>query len=154
MGNKSTKSVGIKKVENETNVPTTTPASFSVDDVSNLHNRFKKLAESSPNPNEITREQMNDAMSCSYVHWGDESFVASLFSAMDVSESGGLDFREFVMGLGVLSHGTPREKLNLSFNVYDSLNTGTISKFELVGILKAANKYTSEENLTDEVYIR
>ena len=124
---------------------------FNVQDVENLHKTFKELAVSSENPNEITALQLKEALAVAGVDWGDDTFVASLFPALDTSHSGGVDFREFVVGLSVLSQGTPRQKLDFTFTVYDTAQTGSLSQQELVSMLRAANQHKGQKAPQHEV---
>ena len=53
------------------------------------------------------------------IDWQSDVLLRRLFEAFDRSRSGSVDFREFVLGLSIASKGTPNEKLDLSFKVYD-----------------------------------
>ncbi|KNC46387.1 uncharacterized protein AMSG_02839 [Thecamonas trahens ATCC 50062] len=59
-----------------------------------------------------------------------ESFIDRVFQVFDVDRSGTVSLKELCTGLSVLSHGTPEEKLNMSFNVYDINGDGQISAEE------------------------
>ncbi|KAF9178842.1 hypothetical protein BGZ51_007433, partial [Haplosporangium sp. Z 767] len=59
----------------------------------------------------------------------DDVFLTRLFSAFDTNpNSKGVNFKEFIEGLSVFMKGTPDEKLELSFKLYDIDHAGYITR--------------------------
>ncbi|KAG0215728.1 hypothetical protein BGX33_000894 [Mortierella sp. NVP41] len=59
----------------------------------------------------------------------DDVFLTRLFSAFDTNPSSkGVNFKEFIEGLSVFMKGTPDEKLELSFKLYDIDHAGYITR--------------------------
>ncbi|KAG9323458.1 hypothetical protein KVV02_000820 [Mortierella alpina] len=59
----------------------------------------------------------------------DDVFLTRLFSAFDTNpNSKGVNFKEFIEGLSVFMKGTPDEKLELSFKLYDVDHAGYITR--------------------------
>ena len=60
-------------------------------------------------------------------------------SFFDQNGDGVINFVEFCAGLAVLLKGTPMEKYQLCFEIYDVEKTGTINKKEMLQVFKAMN---------------
>ncbi|KAF8975392.1 hypothetical protein BGZ52_008933, partial [Haplosporangium bisporale] len=59
----------------------------------------------------------------------DDVFLTRLFSAFDTNPTTkGVNFKEFIEGLSVFMKGTPDEKLELSFKLYDIDHAGYITR--------------------------
>ncbi|KAF9975842.1 hypothetical protein BGZ73_000337 [Actinomortierella ambigua] len=59
----------------------------------------------------------------------DDVFLTRLYSAFDTNPNKkGVDFKEFIEGLSVFMKGTPDEKLELSFKLYDIDHAGYITR--------------------------
>ncbi|KAF9995951.1 hypothetical protein BGZ65_008440, partial [Modicella reniformis] len=59
----------------------------------------------------------------------DDVFLTRLYSAFDTNpNSKGVNFKEFIEGLSVFKKGTPDEKLELSFKLYDIDHVGYITR--------------------------
>mmetsp|Transcript_35058 Transcript_35058/g.54663 ORF Transcript_35058/g.54663 Transcript_35058/m.54663 type:complete len:370 (-) Transcript_35058:135-1244(-) len=74
--------------------------------------------------------------------------VQSMFSLLDVNETGTLDFREYLIGMALLASEdlTLHEKLELVFKAIDTDESGTISFEEMKTALQ---NFASEEVWTD-----
>lgn len=62
-------------------------------------------------------------------------FLERLFDAFDVDNSGNIDFDEFTAGLTVFMNGSPEEKMDLSFRLYDIDKSGSLEPKELIKIM-------------------
>ncbi|XP_003387412.1 PREDICTED: calcium-binding protein NCS-1-like [Amphimedon queenslandica] len=68
--------------------------------------------------------------------FGDPStFAGYVFNSFDTDRDGVVAFKEFMYALSVTSRGTPEEKLNWSFKLYDINCDGFISKDEMSAIV-------------------
>ncbi|RKP18012.1 EF-hand [Rozella allomycis CSF55] len=64
-------------------------------------------------------------------------FLERLFDAFDVNHDKSIDLEEFVQGLNILLKGTPEEKLEFSFRIYDIDHDGFLTKKELQRIMNS-----------------
>ena len=123
---------------------------FSTAEVQQLHAHFRLLAVASPDSNRIDFDQFKDALNVKCLANDGENrgglatpgALERLYAAFDLDKTGKLDFREFILGISKLSRGSMREKLQLSFDVYDVDRSGAITKKEMIGVL--SNTVTAE----------
>jgi Ca2+-binding EF-hand superfamily protein len=94
-----------------------------------------------------------------------DNFLQDLiFNVFDGNKDGTINFQEFVRALSVMTRGTPDEKLDFAFQMYDINNNGYITKdditrimdsfYKLVGPLVtfSGKKYESHEQLVEEFF--
>lgn len=62
-------------------------------------------------------------------------FMERLFDAFDLDGNHSIDFEEFIQGLGVFIKGTPEEKMELSFRMYDIDKSGEVEKKEMISVM-------------------
>ena len=122
---------------------------LEVGEVAALHAEFVALAAASPDPSLLRREQFEAVLARRGVDWrgggsdGSDSGAASssshlhdrLFAALDTGRTGALDFREYALGMAAVSHGSARDKFQLSFDLFDVDGTGEIGQDEMVAVL-------------------
>jgi len=94
-----------------------------------------------------------------------DNFLQDLiFNVFDTDKDGSINFREFVFALSVMTRGTPDEKLEFAFQMFDIHGQGYITKedvnkvldsfYKLVGPLVtfSGRKYDSHEQLVEEFF--
>merc|ERR1712115_397734 len=64
-------------------------------------------------------------------------FCDHVFRTFDSDKNGFVDFKEFLLAIDVTSSGTPEEKLNWAFSMYDVDGNGWIDLVELTRIVKS-----------------
>nr|CAH8850841.1 unnamed protein product [Trichobilharzia regenti] len=64
-------------------------------------------------------------------------FYEHLFRTFDQDASGSIDFNEFLTAISITQSGSPEEKLELAFQLYDIDRNGTIEEYEMTQIIKA-----------------
>lgn len=64
------------------------------------------------------------------------SFLA--FRTFDKDRSGQVDFKEFLSAINIMSNGTPEQKLEWAFRMYDIDGSGTIEEEEMVKIMQVS----------------
>lgn len=62
-------------------------------------------------------------------------YAHHLFKAFDVNSTGAISFRDMLISLSTLLHGTQSEKLDWTFRVYDLNGDGLITKEELGNVV-------------------
>jgi len=87
-----------------------------------------------------------------------------IFNVFDNNKDGIINFQEFVCALSVMTRGTPDEKLEFAFMMYDMDNNGLITKDEMTKIMESfyqlvgplvtfsGKKYESAQQLVDEFF--
>jgi Ca2+-binding EF-hand superfamily protein len=94
-----------------------------------------------------------------------DNFLQDLiFNVFDTNKDGTINFQEFVAALSVMTRGTPDEKLEFAFHMFDVHGAGVITKedvtkvldsfYKLVGPLVtfSGKKYESHEQLVEEFF--
>merc|ERR1712000_29026 len=94
-----------------------------------------------------------------------DNFLQDLiFNVFDTNKDGTINFQEFVAALSVMTRGTPDEKLEFAFHMFDVRGAGVITKedvtkvldsfYKLVGPLVtfSGKKYESHEQLVEEFF--
>ncbi|CAL8076605.1 unnamed protein product [Calicophoron daubneyi] len=72
------------------------------------------------------------------------SFYEHLFRTFDADASGCIDFNEFLTAINITQSGTPEEKLELAFQLYDIDRNGTIEESEMTQIITAIHLMVGE----------
>ncbi|GJJ73145.1 hypothetical protein EMPS_05503 [Entomortierella parvispora] len=102
---------------------------FSKREIHTLRREFEKTSNAS-RTNVLTEAQFKEI--CRRILHSsplDDVFLTRLFSAFDTNpNSKGVNFKEFIEGLSVFMKGTPDEKLELSFKLYDVDHAGYITR--------------------------
>mmetsp|Transcript_1489 Transcript_1489/g.2277 ORF Transcript_1489/g.2277 Transcript_1489/m.2277 type:complete len:173 (+) Transcript_1489:507-1025(+) len=101
-----------------------------------MQKEFFKLAEqSSESEFTINRSQFAEALKIVAIKAADQEILDKLFTLFDKTGDGQVNFRQFVIGASVLVKGTTEEKLQLAFELYDTHQTGKVSKVEMLELL-------------------
>jgi len=87
-----------------------------------------------------------------------------IFNVFDDNKDGAINFQEFVCALSVMTRGSPDEKLEFAFSMYDLDGNGFITKEEMARIMDSfyklvgplvtfsGKKYESPSQLVDEFF--
>ena len=116
-------------------------SNFPKEELEDIRKEFMKLAAKSPEVGDavIKKEQFGEALKAAGVQPSNEAFANALYAQFDQNGDGVINFVEFCAGLAVLLKGTPMEKYQLCFEIYDVEKTGTINKKEMLQVFKAMN---------------
>ncbi|KAJ3108038.1 Calcineurin subunit B type 1 [Phlyctochytrium bullatum] len=110
-------------------------ACVTLQEIKRLKQEFEKQ---STDNSTITKDQFKQTLQ-SHVHcWSAGAqylFLERLFDAFDLDGNKQIDFHEFIQGLSTFMKGTPEEKLELSFRLYDIDKSGSIEPKELIKIM-------------------
>merc|ERR1711892_11661 len=69
--------------------------------------------------------------------WNATEFCDHLFRTFDTDKNGFVDFKEFLLAIDVTSSGTPEEKLNCAFSMYDVDGNGGIDLVEMTSLVQS-----------------
>ncbi|EGC34984.1 calcium-binding protein [Dictyostelium purpureum] len=111
-----------------------TSTHFDSRELKTLYKQFRKDSPSGI----INRSEFKEIMSQMGV--GDTFLQDLLFNVFDKNKDGTINFQEFVCGLSSLTRGTPEEKIEFAFSLYDLDGSGYITKMEMEKILESMYK--------------
>nr|XP_027200165.1 calmodulin-like protein 12 [Dermatophagoides pteronyssinus] len=74
-----------------------------------------------------------------------EKFCQHVYRTFDEDGNGWIDFKEFLLAIGITTSTNPREKLKWAFKMYDINNDGLIELDEMTKIIKALHEMLGEE---------
>ncbi|CAF0855566.1 unnamed protein product, partial [Didymodactylos carnosus] len=81
-----------------------------------------------------------------------ERFTKHVYRACDLDKSGQVDFREFLIGLGMTSaNATPKQKLEWTFKVFDIDGNGYLTRKECCEVIEAIVGLTSNDERVEEL---
>ena len=73
-------------------------------------------------------------------------FLSHVFKAFDLDGSGVIDFIEFLFAISIISQGNTKEKLLMSFNLFDIDKNGRIERKEMEKLIVAIYDLLGEED--------
>jgi Ca2+-binding EF-hand superfamily protein len=77
-----------------------------------LQKKFFELSKREGNPNTISLAEFREALAAVGVHESDTEILERLFTMCDTLGTGQIFFKDFLVGLAPMIHGTVEEKLN------------------------------------------
>ena len=105
---------------------------FKKEDVKRWYKKFMKDYPSG----QLNKEQFHEIYSTIYSTSFANHFAEHIFRSFDHNQDGYVSFKELILTLSVAISGTPREKLEWSFNVYDLDGDGRITLDEVFHVVK------------------
>lgn len=106
---------------------------FTMHDIKSLRKKFAKAAGGAGG---LTEAQLGQILS-EVTHGSiKHDMVDKLQSVLDQDGDGLIDFKELVMGLGMMMHAPIEDKMALIFDVLDTSGDGRVSHEELIALLK------------------
>eukprot|EP00615_Pteridomonas_danica_P013655 CAMPEP_0114333608 /NCGR_PEP_ID=MMETSP0101-20121206/3862_1 /TAXON_ID=38822 ORGANISM="Pteridomonas danica, Strain PT" /NCGR_SAMPLE_ID=MMETSP0101 /ASSEMBLY_ACC=CAM_ASM_000211 /LENGTH=136 /DNA_ID=CAMNT_0001464671 /DNA_START=39 /DNA_END=446 /DNA_ORIENTATION=+ len=106
---------------------------FTAPEIKALYFHFGQLASDEKGELLINRSDFQSALGMK-----NSTFVDRLFAVFDENGDGGINFVEFLTILSVLStKASTKDKLEVSFKIYDMDGDGVIGRDELTAMLRA-----------------
>ncbi|EGG17837.1 calcium-binding protein [Cavenderia fasciculata] len=121
----------LKKEEVETLLLST---HFESKELKSLYKQFKKDSPTGM----INKEDFKEIITQMGI--GDAFLHELLFNVFDKNKDNTINFQEFVCGLSSITRGTPEEKIEFAFSLYDLDGNGYITKKEMETILESMYK--------------
>lgn len=106
---------------------------FTKDEIKRIYQGFKQSC-----PSGIVNESTFKELYCQFFPLADTTQYAHyVFKALDKERTGTINFKDFVMGLSVLSRGSTTEKLRWAYSLYDINKDGAVTKEEVFEIISS-----------------
>ncbi|KAJ3091011.1 hypothetical protein HK102_001965 [Quaeritorhiza haematococci] len=124
---------------------------FTLQEITRLKAEFEKKADANCT---ITKSQFKETLTQHVSCWSAGAqylFLERLFDAFDLDGNKAIDFREFIEGLSIFMKGTPEEKMELSFRLYDIDKSGSIEPKELIKIMGQMYSAFYNEDQTEKI---
>lgn len=107
---------------------------FTREEVESLHYNFE-YALAKDGSTTLSYTEFKNVLAISKVKNENDGFLKELFRVMDKNEEGKINFVQLAAGLSVMLKGTTREKLALSFAIYDQDGSGKLTKSEMFQVM-------------------
>ena len=101
---------------------------YTLEELTELYDRFRAEHPSGV----ITKKQLISLYKLQYPEGNPKEFANLMFTAFDTNNDGILDFKEFLVGLGLVNGADIRLKLKWVFELWDEDKNGVITYDELV----------------------
>ncbi|XP_037113426.1 recoverin a [Syngnathus acus] len=101
----------------------------------------------------ISKEQFEGIYASFFPDADSTAYARHVFRSFDTNADGTLDFKEYIVALHLTSGGKTRQKLEWAFALYDVDGNGTISKNEILEIVKSIFNMIptdDQENLAED----
>eukprot|EP00992_Anisonema_acinus_P008486 TRINITY_DN4583_c0_g1_i1.p1 TRINITY_DN4583_c0_g1~~TRINITY_DN4583_c0_g1_i1.p1 ORF type:complete len:214 (-),score=56.25 TRINITY_DN4583_c0_g1_i1:71-712(-) len=119
--------------------PAKSEPGFSQSELENLKQRFYQLAGLQKDDGVIDKKEF-----LSILKFEDSLFTDRIFNLFDVDNSGSITVDEFIKALAVLGpNGPVKEKIKLSFRMWDLNNDTVIAKTELSQLMRSSLEASS-----------
>ncbi|XP_022658423.1 neuronal calcium sensor 2-like [Varroa jacobsoni] len=109
----------------------------------------------------LSRKKFIDIYRTFFPTGNPEKFCDHVFRTFDTDNSGHIDFKEFLMAIGITASSSGEERLKWAFRMYDINNDGGIELTEMTKIVKAlydmlgpGTSDESPEERTKEIFLK
>ncbi|CAO3592858.1 unnamed protein product [Absidia cylindrospora] len=126
---------------------------FSKKEIDHLRQNVQTSSPNHTNQNGITEDVFKETVKkyVPSVSSHDDVFLKRLYAAFAEDDTKSIDFEQFVDGLSVFMKGTPEEKLELSFKLYDVKHVGYLTRPDLERVMIQLSQAASEDDQTNEI---
>ena len=90
----------------------------------------------------LTKKKFLEIYSLFFSSGSPQEFCEHVYRTFDSDGDGYIDFKEFLLAVGITTGSDPREKLKFAFKMYDINNDGEIDKNEMTNIIKVTIYYS------------
>jgi len=86
----------------------------------------------------LTKKKFLEIYSIFFSSGSPQAFCEHVYRTFDADGDGHIDFKEFLLAVGITTGNDPREKLKWAFKMYDMNNDGLIDVDEMTKIIKVS----------------
>ena len=138
--------IGIQKLKSK--------YSLTEGELHRLYARYKilLLLSFSKDPlHDISKGINRDLFVESFVHANDgaKKLIEKICARIDSNSNQSIDLHEFLRAMTVLKHGTPKEQIDMFFEVYDANRNGTLSFDEIKELCKMQLFFANSDGILD-----
>ncbi len=108
-----------------------------------LQDKFRELAQREGSPNTINRAEFTEALSFVGINQNDADIFDRLFTMYDKTGDDIIIYRDFLAGVSPLISGSPSEKIEFAFRMFDVEAKNVIKSNGMVNVLSQMNRVAS-----------
>ena len=122
-------------------------------DETTIKKQYKEFKKKSRNSN-LTPALFYEMYQKFYPNANAKKFGNHVFRTFDADNNGYVSFKEFLLAINVNSVGTPEDKLNWAFKLYDINGDGVINRCEMIIIVEAIFDMLDDGNMEQRHYVK
>jgi neuronal calcium sensor 1 len=112
-------------------------------ELAGLQSKLREIASREGNPSTVNRTEFTEALNIIGINQNDADILDKLFTMFDKTGDDVINYRDFIVGIAPLISGTPNEKLDFAFRLYDLEGSGNIKANEMIHVLSNINRVAS-----------
>jgi Ca2+-binding EF-hand superfamily protein len=112
-------------------------------ELANLQSKLREIASREGSPTTVNRTEFAEALHVIGINQNDSDILDKLFTMFDKTGDDVINYRDFIVGIAPLISGTPNDKLDFAFRLYDLDGNGLIRANEMINVLSNINRVAS-----------
>ena len=112
-------------------------------EILNLQIKLREIAIREGKTVNVNRSQFTEALVSVGINQNDADILDKLFTMFDKTGDDQIEFKDFLVGIAPLISGTPADKIEFSFGLYDYDGKGLMKAGEMYSILSTMNRVAS-----------
>jgi Ca2+-binding EF-hand superfamily protein len=112
-------------------------------ELASLQSKMREIASREGSPVTVNRTEFTEAINAIGINQNDSDILDRLFTMFDKTGDDIINYRDFVVGISPLISGTPADKVDFAFRLYDIDGTGYVKATEMTNVLSNINRVAS-----------
>jgi neuronal calcium sensor 1 len=112
-------------------------------ELASLQSKLREIASREGNPTSVNRTEFTEALHVVGINQNDSDILDKLFTMYDKTGDDVINYRDFIVGIAPLISGTPADKLDFAFRLYDLEGSGNMKAIEMTNVLSNINRVAS-----------
>ena len=112
-------------------------------ELANLQSKLREIGSREGSPVTVNRTEFLEAVHVIGINQNDTDILDKLFTMFDKTGDDIINYRDFIVGIAPLISGTPHDKLDFAFRLYDLEGNGLIRANEMTNVLSNINRVAS-----------